>query len=123
MASLMEQMELLKIKQEILSEKIRNEEKRKETFTLNQLENLNNMQKHSINTYSSPNTGIWKQTNHQIRLNTLPRFEIILEILKKQDARIAQLEAIIENKNNEMYKKLMNEAEHSRLDYELPINR
>ena len=108
MASLTEQMEqlVLKKKQRInLKIKIKKQqdalaEKIKEDYTIERLEQLNYNQSESIKNYKSKN-GLYARQRQQTNLMTNPRFQVILEILKKQDARIAELEAIIQSKNNE----------------------
>lgn len=102
MASLTEQMEQLKKQQDALAEKIKEEEERKikESYTIERLEQLNYNQSESIKNYKSKN-GLYARQRQQTNLMTNPRFQVILEILKKQDARIAELEAIIKSKNNE----------------------
>ena len=102
MASLTEQMEQLKKQQDALAEKIKEEEERKikESYTIERLEQLNYNQSESIKNYKSK-SGLYARQRQQTNLMTNPRFQVILEILKKQDARIAELEAIIQSKNNE----------------------
>ena len=125
MSSLWEQMDLLKQQQEILLKKIKEEEEknRKESLTLNKLEELNNKQ--NIALKKPLYQGILSKAERRTNLITNPRFEIILEILKRQDNRIAKLEEIIETKNNDMYKKLWDESKKPEYDtsYELPTNR
>ena len=98
MASLTEQMEQLKKQQDALVEKIKEEEERKikESYTIERLEQLNYNQSESIKKYKSKN-GLYARQRQQTNLMTNPRFQIILEILKKQDARITQLENIIKS--------------------------
>lgn len=95
MASLLSQLESLKKQQAALVEKIKEEEEtvRKQQFTIEKLERLNREQKENIKKYKSKD-GKYKG-NYELQLTNLmtaPRFEVILEILKKQDARIEQLE-------------------------------
>lgn len=99
MASLTEQMQNLLRQKAILAEKIKLEEEiiKKQQFTLEKLEKLNIDQKRSINNYKSKDGK--SNTKKQLReanLMTLKRFEVILEILKKQEDRIASLEARLE---------------------------
>ena len=95
MASLTQQMQDLQKQQAILAEKIRLEEEQKikESYTIERLEQLNYNQSESIKKYKS-NDSKYRGTFElqQTNLMTNPRFQIILEILKKQDARITELE-------------------------------
>ena len=71
------------------------------TQQMETLQKLNENQNKSIKKYKSKDskyTG--KYELQQTNLMTAPRFEVILEILKKQHARICQLEDIIKVKNN-----------------------
>ena len=98
MASLSEQMTILQKQQAILAEKIKQEEerKRKQLLTLQTLQKLNKQQNDAIKTYKSKDGKYrGKFELQQTNLMTAPRFEVILEILKKQDERIVELEAII----------------------------
>ena len=98
MASLSEQMTILQKQQAILAEKIKQEEerKRKQQLTLQTLQKLNKQQNDAIKTYKSKDDKYrGKLELQQTNLMTAPRFEVILEILKKQDQRIMELEAII----------------------------
>lgn len=98
MASLSEQMTILQKQQAILAEKIKQEEerKRKQQLTLQTLQKLNKQQNDAIKTYKSKDSKYrGKLELQQTNLMTAPRFEVILEILKKQDQRIIELEAII----------------------------
>ena len=99
MASLTEQMQNLLRQKAILAEKIKIEEEiiKKQQFTLEKLEKLNIDQKRSINNYKSKD-GKFKGRYEMQQANcmTLKRFEVILEILKKQEDRIASLEARLE---------------------------
>jgi hypothetical protein len=98
MASLSEQMTILQKQQAILAEKIKQEEerKRKQQLTLQTLQKLNKQQNDAIKTYKSKDGKYrGKFELQQTNLMTAPRFEVILEILKKQDERIVELEAII----------------------------
>ena len=84
MASLSEQMEQLQEQKEALVLKMKEEElKMKESYTIERLEVLN--------------TGACeiKALGH-----ATPRFEVILEILKRQSARIRVLETKIEEMEN-----------------------
>ena len=104
MASLTAQMEVLQQQQAILADKIKEEEekKRQEGLTIERLEVLNSQQKEKIFKYKSKDGKYrGKFELQQTNLMTNPRFQIILEIFKKQDARIAELEAIIQSKKNE----------------------
>ena len=95
MSSLTAQLELLKKEQAILTEKIKQEEilKRNQELTLERLEKLNEMQKEAIKKYKSKDGKYrGKYELQQTNLMTAPRFEVILEILKKQDERIKALE-------------------------------
>ncbi len=98
MASLTQQMEQLQEQQRILAEKIKEDEtrKHKEGLNIERLEALNTNQKESIKQYTSwrgKYKGVFEL--QQTNVMTAPRFEVILEILKKQDARIRELENII----------------------------
>ena len=98
MASLSEQMTILQKQQAILAEKIKQEEerKRKQQLTLQTLQKLNKQQNDAIKTYKSKDGKYrGKFELQQTNLMTAPRFEVILEILKKQNERIVELEAII----------------------------
>ena len=98
MASLSEQMTILQKQQTTLAEKIKQEEerKRKQQLTLQTLQKLNKQQNDAIKTYKSKDGKYrGKFELQQTNLMTAPRFEVILEILKKQDERIVELEAII----------------------------
>ena len=97
MASLSEQMTILQKQQAILAEKIKQEEerKRKQQLTLQTLQNLNEKQNEAIKTYKSKDGKYRGRFElQQTNLMTAPRFEVILEILKKQNERIVELEAI-----------------------------
>jgi len=97
--SLNEQMTILQKQQTTLAEKIKQEEerKRKQQLTLQTLQNLNEQQNKDIKTYKRHNDGKYRGRFElqQTNIMTAPRFEVILEILKKQDERIVELEAII----------------------------
>ena len=95
MTSLTSKLELLKKEQAILAEKIKQEEllKRNQELTLERLQKLNEIQKEAIKKYKSKdNKYRGKFELQQTNLMTAPRFEVILEILKKQDERIKALE-------------------------------
>ena len=94
MTSLTQQMEQLQEQQRILDEKIKEDEarKHKEGLNIERLEVLNTDQKESIKQYTSRRGKYRGKTTNQW---TAPRFEVILEILKKQDARIRELENVI----------------------------
>ena len=96
--SLNEQMTILQKQQTTLAEKIKQEEerKRKQQLTLQTLQNLNEQQNKAIKTYKSKDGKYRGRFElQQTNIMTAPRFEVILEILKKQDERIVELEAII----------------------------
>ena len=102
MASLTAQMEELQKQQAILAEKIKEEEekKRQEGLTIEHLENLNSQQKKNIFKYKSKDRKYrGKFELQQANLMTKPRFDVILGILKTQDARIRELEGIIKKWN------------------------
>mgnify|MGYP001218352183 FL=1 len=102
MASLTAQMEALQQQQSILAEKIKEEEekKRQEGLTIEHLENLNSQQKENIFKYKSKDGKYrGKFELQQANLMTKPRFDVILGILKTQDARIRELEGIIKKLN------------------------
>jgi hypothetical protein len=98
MTSLTQQMEQLQEQQRILDEKIKEDEARKykEGLNIERLEVLNTDQKESIKQYTS-RRGKYKGVFElqQTNVMTAPRFEVILEILKKQDVRIRELENVI----------------------------
>ena len=87
-------MQNLQIQQAILAKKIKEEEEQKikESYTIERLEQLNYNQSESIKNYKSKHAGTYAIQRQQTNLMTAPRFEVILEILKKQDARITELE-------------------------------
>ena len=96
--SLNEQMTILQKQQTTLAEKIKQEEerKRKQQLTLQTLQNLNEKQNEAIKTYKSKDRKYRGRFElQQTNVMTAPRFEAILEILKKQNERIVELEAII----------------------------
>ena len=98
MTSLTAQMDALQKQQAILAEKIKEEEekKRQEGLTIEHLELLNSQQKENIFKYKSKDGKYnWKFGLQQANLMTKPRFDVILGILKAQDARIRELEGII----------------------------
>ena len=100
--SLSQQMQELQKQQAILAEKIKEEEEtaRKQQFTIEKLEKLNAQQKERIKNYKSKHSKCrGKREMQQTNLMTAPRFEVILEILKKQEERIAYLEAKLEKKD------------------------
>ena len=102
MASLTAQMEVLQQQQAILADKIKEEEekKRQEGLTIEHLEKLNSRQKENIFKYKSKDRQYrGKFELQQANLMTKPRFDVILGILKTQDARIRELEGIIKNLN------------------------
>ena len=94
-------MEQLQEQQRILDEKIKEDEarKHKEGLNIERLEVLNTDQKESIKQYTSRRRkykGVFEL--QQTNVMTAPRFEVILEIIKKQDARIRELENVINSK-------------------------
>ena len=103
MASLSEQMDQLEKKKEALALKIKEEEalKMKESYTIERLEELNTGalsrrqqlgRKRKRTLYDSCEiTALWHST---------PRFEVILQILKRQSDRIRVLETKIEEMEN-----------------------
>lgn len=98
MASLAEQMQNLQKQQTILAEKIKQEEefKKKQLLNLNKLQKLNEQQNDAIKRYKTKDGKFrGKFELQQTNLMTAPRFEVILEIFKKQETRIAELESII----------------------------
>ena len=102
MASLTAQMEVLQQQQAILADKIKEEEekKRQEGLTIERLELLNSQQKKNIFKYKSKDGKYrGKFELQQANLMTKPRFDVILGILKTQDARIRELEGIIKKLN------------------------
>jgi hypothetical protein len=77
-------------------EAVEQEIKRKQHFTLQRLQKLNEQQNEGIKKYKSKDGKYkGKYEFQQTNLMTAPRFEVILEIFKKQDDRIQELEAII----------------------------
>ena len=94
MASLTEQMEQLIKQQAILAEKIKEEEerKKKQQLTIEKLEELNIQQQENIKK-NKFNRNLDKCIIRHVNWMTAPRFEVILEILKRQEERIAQLES------------------------------
>jgi len=104
MASLTTQMEALQQQQAILAEKIKEEEekKRQEGLTIEHLEKLNSRQKENIFKYTSKYAHPKYRGRFELQqanLMTKPRFDVILGILKAQDARIGELETIIKKLN------------------------
>ena len=98
MTSLTTQMEALQKQQADLAEKIKLEEEKKlkETFTIERLEAFNKGADTRRNKLARKSNRSISCTAELITLNhTKPRLDIILEIFKKQDARIAELEDII----------------------------
>lgn len=93
MASLTEQMKQLQKQQAILAEKIKEEErKRKLELTIEKLKELNIQQQENIKK-NKFNRNLDKCIIRHINLMTAPRFEVILEVLKRQEERIRQLES------------------------------
>jgi len=100
--SLAEQMDELKKQQAVLDEKIKveQENKLKESYTLERLEQLNKNQGESIKNYRSKDGKYrGKFELQQTNLTTKPRFDVILEILKNQEVRIKELETLLHNKS------------------------
>ena len=122
MSSLAEQLQQLKIQKEqikqqelSLQKEMEEEEKnRKESLTLNKLKELNNQQNISIK--KPLRKDIYSRSERYTNLITKPRFEIILEILKRQDNRIAKLEEIRESKPVVDVSKLQQNKEISAAD-------
>lgn len=103
MTSIAEQLKHLEKHKEELTKKLQEEEemKRKRNMTIERLEKLNKKQYDSIKTHKSKdNKYRGKYERHLIRIMTAPRFEVILEILKKQEERISELEDIITQRIN-----------------------
>lgn len=87
--------------EKILAEKRKQKEEavKKQEFTIEKLEKLNIQQKERIKNYKSKDAKYrGKKEMQQMNLMTAPRFEVILEILKKQEERIAYLERKLEEK-------------------------
>ena len=87
--------------EKLLAEKRKQKEAavKKQQFTIEKLEKLNIQQKESIKNYKSKDAKYrGKREMQQTNLMTAPRFEVILEILKKQEERIAYLERKLEEK-------------------------
>ena len=101
MTSLTQQMEQLQ-QQEILAHKIKEEEKEKKRRVENPLGVLNNYIVQDLERLSCYMKQNWMERNKDCHngyiRNTQPRFEVIFEILKKQDARIVELEKMLLNK-------------------------
>ena len=99
MTSLTQQMEQLKQQQEILAHKIKEENKELEKSPLGVLNNHIVQDLERLSCYMAQN---WIERNKDVSngyiRNTQPRFEVIFEILKKQDDRIAELEKMLINK-------------------------
>ena len=103
MTSITDQLKLLEKHKEELTKKLQEEEemKRKRNMTIERLEKLNKEQYDSIKTHKSKdNKYRGKYELQQTRIMTYPRFEVILEILKKQEKRISELERIITQRIN-----------------------
>ena len=102
MASLTEQMEILQRQQAILNEKIKEDEDRKlkDSYTIERLEVFNKgAYKRQNQLAKKRNRNLHCTSELRMINHTKVRFDVILEILKKQDARICELEAI-KVKNN-----------------------
>ena len=103
MTSIAEQLKHLEKHKEELTKKLQEEEemKRKRNMTIERLEKLNKEQYDSIKTYKSKDNKYRGKYELQLtRIMTAPRFEVILEILKKQEERISELEDIITQRIN-----------------------
>lgn len=102
MTSLTQQMEQLQQQQEILAHKIKEEKKRERERGENPLGVLNNYIVQDLERLSWYMKQNWMERNKDCHngyiCNTQPRFEVIFEIFKKQDARIAELEKMLLNK-------------------------
>ena len=103
MASLTQQMEQLQKQQAILTQQIIEDEerKRKDGYTLERLEACNkgsDKRRNQLFNQGRRNRGIEGNSEFTMISHTNHRFDIILEIFKKQDARIQELEEIIRNK-------------------------
>lgn len=98
MTSLKHQMKMLQKQQVILNDKIKEDKERKtkDSYTIQTLQKLNKQQSESIKKFTAAMGEDRTTCSNQINLITAPRFEVILEILKKQDARIQELEEFIE---------------------------
>lgn len=96
MTTLKKQMEQLQKQQAILAEKIKQEEERnkKDGYTLERLEACNKGSDKRRKHLAKQRNRNLQGTSELIMINhTNHRFEVILEILKKQDERIKELEA------------------------------
>lgn len=96
MTSLAKQMEQLKKQQEVLEQKIKHEEesKKKESFNIESLEELNKKDDETLKKYFTTDWKYRKECELTSNLtHTKHRFGIILEILKKQNLRIQELES------------------------------
>jgi hypothetical protein len=100
MASLTQQMEQLQKQQAILAQQIIEDEerKRKDGYTLERLEALNKGGDKRRNQLAKKKRSVEGTSELIMISHTNTRFDIILEIFKKQDARIQELEEIIRNK-------------------------
>jgi hypothetical protein len=102
MTSLTEQMEMLQKQQGILNEKIKErmeeEKKRKDGYTLERLETCNKGGDKRRKHLAKQRNRSLQATSELIMLNhTNHIFDIILEIFKKQNARINELEPRLES--------------------------
>ena len=103
MASLIEQMEQLQEQKEALALKMKEEEalKMKENYTIERLEELNTgacLRRQQLG--RKRKRTVYANSEITCLLHTTPRFAVILEILKRQSARIRALEIKIENIEN-----------------------
>jgi len=96
MSSLTEQMEQLKRQQEVLALKIKEDDERirKESLTIEKLE-LFNKNSEILANLTLRKKGSEGRSELTMIYHTKPRFEVILEILKKQDTRIQELEEML----------------------------
>lgn len=63
-------------------------------FWLIQLENFNKAQQEAIDKYINTD-GLNSKCSQLARIHTIPRFSVILNILKSQEKRIQELESLI----------------------------
>ena len=102
MATLIDQIEIIDKQRLDLLEKIKIEEerKRKDGYTLERLEawNKDGYERRNYLRTRKKIRGVEGTSELIMITHTNTRFDIILEIFKKQDARIQELEEIIRNK-------------------------
>ena len=101
MTSLTQQMELLQKQKAILDQQIKEDEerKRKDGYTIERLEAFSKGVDKRRNQLANKRNRNFRATSELRMINhTNHRFDIILELFKKQDARIQELEEIIRNK-------------------------